>query len=295
MENVDRRELELTHRVDKYLNRIILGDCLDILRRNDFPTVDLVFTSPPYEDARINCCKLKGEAWVDWAFERYSACHSACRGLTAWVVNGRTRNFRWSATPILLMESLYYADIPLRKPPVFHRVGIPGSGGPDWLRDDYEFIICSSEGKLPWSDNTACGNPPKFGPGGPPSHRLPDGSRINAKVQTRRKPDGSRPRDGLYKPPKIANPGNVISLGAVGGGNMGSKLCHLHPAPFPEALAEFFIKSFCPPEGVVCDPFAGSGTTLAVAKRLKRKYIGIEVDPKWVKLCERRVKEVQGG
>jgi hypothetical protein len=213
--------------------------------------------------------------------------------LTAWVVEGRTKNFEWSATPVLLMAALLDAGVKLRKPPIYHRVGIPGSGGPDWLRNDYESIICASRGKLPWSKNTAMGHPPIFGPGGPPSHRMADGTRVNAKLQTRRKPDGSRPRDGLYRPPKIANPGNVLSLGAVGGGNIGSKLAHEHPAPFPEKLAEFFIKSFCPPGGLVLDPFAGSGTTLAVAKRLGRNYIGIDNDEKWVELSKRRLAEVE--
>lgn len=271
------------------INKVIRGDCLEVLSLFPTGSVDLVFTSPPYEDARLNCGRLKGQAWVDWAKVIFVETHRITKGLNAWVINGRTRKFAWSGTPALLMADLLRAGISLRKPSIFHRVGIPGSGGPDWLRDDYEFVICSSRGKLPWSDNTACGHPPKFGPGGLPSHRLADGTRINAKVQTRRKPAGSRPRDGVYKPPKIANPGNVLSLGAAGGGNIGSKLAHEHPAPFPEKLAEFYIKSFCKPGGIVLDCFCGSGTTLAVAKKLGRKYIGIDISPEYVALSKRRL------
>jgi site-specific DNA-methyltransferase (adenine-specific) len=70
---------------------------------------------------------------------------------------------------------------------------------------------------------------------------------------------------------------------------MGSPLAHENEAPFPEKLAEFFVKSFCPPEGIVLDPFCGSGTTLAVAKRLNRHYQGIDIRQSQVDLATRRL------
>ena len=63
---------------------------------------------------------------------------------------------------------------------------------------------------------------------------------------------------------------------------MGSKLCHENEAPFPEQLAEFFIRSFAPPAGLVCDPFAGSGTTLAVAVQWGRRAVGCDIRPSQV-------------
>lgn len=278
---------------------IIEGDCLEVLSKMDDDSVDLIITSPPYEDARTYGVdfNIKGQEWVNWAIERYVQCCRVSKGLVAWVIEGRTRQFRWSATPALFMADLHRAGIKLRKPPIYRRVGIPGSGGPDWWRNDYEFIVCASKGKLPWSDNTATGHPPKFGPGGEPSHRLADGTRVSAKIQTRRKANGERKRDGLYKPPAKANPGNVINHPEVidchgGGGHLGSKLAHENEAPFPESLVEPFVLCFCPPGGTVLDPFCGSGTTLAVAAKHDRNFIGIDVRKSQVELSTKRLQEV---
>jgi len=67
-------------------------------------------------------------------------------------------------------------------------------------------------------------------------------------------------------------------------------LAHENEAPFPEKLAEFMVRSFCPPNGIVLDPFAGSGTTCAVAKKWGRKYIGIDIRQSQVDLTNRRIK-----
>jgi DNA modification methylase len=62
-----------------------------------------------------------------------------------------------------------------------------------------------------------------------------------------------------------------------------------HFAPFPEALCEKPIKASCPPGGIVLDPFIGSGTTAVVARRLGRRYLGIDLSAEYVKLAERRL------
>jgi DNA modification methylase len=132
------------------------------------------------------------------------------------------------------------------------------------------------------------------------SYRTADGTRVNAKTGSPRKPDGRRERQG-YKPPKLANPGNVIdcaaeeeaglvvNCGAVGGGRMGSPLAHKNEAPFPEKLVDFFVRSFCPPGGLALDPFCGSGTTLAVAVRHGRRAFGCDLRASQVELTRRRL------
>ena len=63
-----------------------------------------------------------------------------------------------------------------------------------------------------------------------------------------------------------------------------------HFAVFPESLVEPIIKAASPVGGVVLDPFAGSGTTLRVARRLGRSWIGIEINPEYAEMCLARVK-----
>lgn len=64
-----------------------------------------------------------------------------------------------------------------------------------------------------------------------------------------------------------------------------------HFAVFPEKLVEPMIKAGCAIGGVVLDPFMGSGTTGLVAKKLQRHYIGIELNPEYIKIAEKRIGE----
>jgi len=395
---------------------IIKGDCIAEMQKMPTDSVDLVFGSPPYEDARTYGIdfKLKGQAWVDWMVAVYIESLRVCKGLVAYVVEGKTRKFSYSGTPLLLAADLLRAGVTLRKPPAFHRSGIPGSGGPDWLRNDYEFIICATNGgRLPWSDSCVMGHPPIYSPGGQMSHRTRAGDRVNEKrmqavrnsvgaeeipggttgdksrlqeetilrselrrgvtgkdaqgfprecqrqsigpqdnsegsvrkmrsaTQPARSPFGQESEKQLrfqsdrslfvvssertqeasdvlpmreaskgqgdvrgtlqkvasgvkkgYNPPRLANPGNVIRCN-VGGGQMGSRLSHSNEAPFPLALAEFFVRSFCPPGGITLDPFCGSGTTGAAAVKAGREFIGIDVRASQVALTYRRLSEAR--
>lgn len=293
--------------------------------------VDLVFCSPPYEDARTYGIdfKLRGEEWVEWCIPRFMECLRVCKGLVAWVVAGKTKGFSYSCTPELLMADLKRSGVTLRRPPIYHRVGIPGSGGPDWLRADHAIIVCAtSGGKLPWSHNTAMGHPPKWAPGGSMSHRRSDGTRVNqwggsarstggersqegqlteakprpshrftTKRQLRkggsRRGPGDERRDHGYTLPAVANPGSVIAC-KVGGGHMGHPLSHKNEAPFPESLAAFFIRSFCPPDGWVLDPYSGSGTTAVVALKYDRRGMGIELRDEQCVIARERINDVVG-
>jgi len=78
------------------------------------------------------------------------------------------------------------------------------------------------------------------------------------------------------------NPGDVLNIST-------KPHTFAHFAVFPEALVEPLIKAGCPQEGVVLDPFTGSGTTLQVALELGLDAIGIEISKEYIPLIERRI------
>ena len=62
-----------------------------------------------------------------------------------------------------------------------------------------------------------------------------------------------------------------------------------HFAVFPEELVETPIKAGCPEKGVVLDPFFGSGTVGVVAQKLNRQWVGIDLNPEYIKIAEKRI------
>lgn len=66
----------------------------------------------------------------------------------------------------------------------------------------------------------------------------------------------------------------------------------LHFAKFPSALCEIPILTTCPKDGIVLDPFFGSGTTGLVARKLLRNYIGIELNSEYIKIAQRRLNNI---
>lgn len=65
----------------------------------------------------------------------------------------------------------------------------------------------------------------------------------------------------------------------------------LHPSQKPVTLLLPLIETFCSPDGLVLDPFAGSGSTLLAAEMLGRSYLGIELDPGYHAIASRRLRE----
>lgn len=259
-------------------------------------SVDLVFGSPPYLNQRTYSGmnpERSGQHWVDWMAGIYRKCLRICKGAVCFVVDSPTKNYSWTALPHLLAADLVRGGITLRRDLFYRRDGIPGSGGPDWFANKVEYIICATRGgKLPWSDNTACGRPPVTSP-----------RRGN---MTNRKVSGDR-EDKAFIDPKLANPGNAATVGFAdpelielaetwvdcgnAGGHLGDAIAHESEAPFPESLAAFAVKSLCPPGGTVCDPFTGSGTTAKVAVMNGRNFVGCEMRLAQVELACKRVRK----
>lgn len=64
-----------------------------------------------------------------------------------------------------------------------------------------------------------------------------------------------------------------------------------HPAMFPEKLVERVLKLFSFKNDIILDPFNGVGTTTVVAKKLMRKYVGIDISKEYCKIAEKRTEK----
>jgi DNA modification methylase len=62
-----------------------------------------------------------------------------------------------------------------------------------------------------------------------------------------------------------------------------------HFAVLPDTLIVDCIKAGCPENGIVLDPFMGSGTTAVVARKLNRNYIGFELNPMYIKISNKKI------
>jgi len=62
-----------------------------------------------------------------------------------------------------------------------------------------------------------------------------------------------------------------------------------HPAVFPLALATDCVATWSNPGDIVLDPFSGSGTTAKAAKELGRRFLGLEINPEYCAIAERRI------
>jgi len=64
---------------------------------------------------------------------------------------------------------------------------------------------------------------------------------------------------------------------------------NVHPTVKPVKLMAYLIELGCPSDGVVLDPFVGSGTTCLAAQKLGRHWIGIEINPEYYEIARRRI------
>jgi DNA modification methylase len=125
-------------------------------------------------------------------------------------------------------------------------------------------------------NNTLGGLPPE-------APRGPDGRRVTA---VKGKENSEQHRDGERWPnPEGANARTVWTIAT-------EPTPFAHFATWPTKLVSRMIQAGCPPGGTVLDPFAGSGTTLLVARKLGRQSIGIELSESYCKLAAERTQQL---
>ena len=157
---------------------------------------------------------------------------------------------------------------------IYHKSGAPGAWWNARFRVDHEYL-------------------PIFFKGERPAYFDKEPLKVEAKwAGVAIKGGGSRKTDGTTTERKVVMTADLKCRGTVWDYmNCGdkNKLKYQHPATFPDKLAEDAIICFCPPDGIVLDPFMGSGSTAVGAIKLKRHYIGFDCSQEYCDLAEKRV------
>ena len=253
------------------VNKIICEDNITYLKTLPDECIDFVITSPPYDALRdYNGYKLDLHGL---GVELLRVLKDG--GLCVMVIQDSTRDFAKSLTSFrTIVDWCDNIGFRLFECNIYNRQGTEGAWWKKRFRVDHEYMPIFLKGKRPqYFDKENIKIPSKHG------GKVMTG----ANIRTKNGQTGSR--KVKINPTKC--PGTVMSFGNTCGGE--SKLKSKHPAVFPNMLAYDMIEFFCPKDGIVIDPFNGSGTTTLAAKCLGRNYIGIDVSEEYNQIARERL------
>ena len=254
------------------VNKIICEDNITYLKTLPDECIDFVITSPPYDALRdYNGYKLDLHGL---GVELLRVLKDG--GICVMVIQDSTRDFAKSLTSFrTIVDWCDNIGFRLFECNIYNRQGTEGACWKKRFRVDHEYMPIFLKGKRPqYFDKENIKIPSKHG------GKVMTG----ANIRTKNGQTGSR--KVKINPTKC--PGTVMSFGNTCGGE--SKLKSKHPAVFPNMLAYDMIECFCPKDGIVIDPFNGSGTTTSAAKCLGRNYIGIDVSEEYNQIARERLK-----
>ncbi|MEK7541691.1 MAG: DNA methyltransferase [Patescibacteria group bacterium] len=250
------------------LNKIICGDAVEVMQAMPSDCVDLVVTSPPYDELRN---------YNGYAFNFEGVAKGLFRvikkgGVLVWVVGDKINKGNRSFTSF--RQAIFFQSLGFSA----HDVMIYRKKNTPFMRSNaytncYEFMFVFSKGS-PKTFNPLKTKTVRQGQEMLPFNKKADG--INKKIR------------GELKPEKTLT--NIWDYAVGFGGSTSDKIAFQHTAVFPERLAEDHILSWTKIGDVVFDPMCGSGTTCKMAGINKRHYIGCDISKEYVELTENRLR-----
>lgn len=263
---------------------VLTGDALALLPELPKKSVDLFFTSPPYADQRAYS-RIHPDRYVEWFMPFARAMFEATSDTGSLALNIKNRVA--GSGPLRGQRHPYVYELVLALQHMGWRWietyiwakpnAVPGKFGPR-TKDSFEYVYHFARGDRPYFNLDDIRRPYKA-----------DASEI-----ARREKDSlgrrttaagfGRDRKNTYARGG-ADPGNVVTVAQSYNQYNGVA----HTAAMPEGLAEFFVKSLSPAGGLVFDPFAGSGTTVVVARRAGRQAAGIELHESFAAAARSRI------
>lgn len=255
------------------MNKILHGDCLELMAAMESDSIDLTVTSPPYDNLRD---------YNGYSFDFKGIAKELYRitkpgGVVVWVVGDAT--VKGSETGTSFRQALYFKETGFRlhDTMIYQKDSI---SFPDINRyyQIFEYMFIFSKGK-PKTTNLLKDRKNKWANGKKHikgNYRTKEGGVKRHNKQNLLKPYGVR-----FNIWRISTGKNKTTMDDTGS-------C---PAIFPEKLAEDHILSWSNPGDLVFDPMAGSGTTLKMAKKNGRDYLGCEISEEYIEVIKERLSE----
>ena len=256
------------------INKIYNENCLDTMAKMPDNFVDLVVTSPPYDNLRD---------YNGYSFDFENVANEIGRvlkygGTMVWIVGDAT--IKGSETGTSFIQALHFKNIVglnLNDTMIWNKNGFTAVGALKYRYGQvFEYMFVFSKGVAKTFN--------------------PINDRPNK--QAGRKQIGSiRQKDGTTKPKSTNGTitpdfGIRFNVWDVTPENSNTNRCH--PAMFPEQLANDHIISWSNEGDLVYDPFMGSGTTAKMALLNNRNYIGSEISKEYCEIAEQRLKMCGG-
>ncbi|HCJ65958.1 MAG TPA: site-specific DNA-methyltransferase [Elusimicrobia bacterium] len=264
---------------------IKIGDCLEVLKKFPDNSFNLIITSPPYADSRIdNYGGITPDKYVEWFLLRTKEFYRVLKPNGTFILNIKEKAVngeRHTYVLELILEMrkqgwLWTEEF------IWHKKNCHPGKWPNRFRDAWERCLQFNKSKKfdMYQENVM----------------VPMGDWVKTRLKKLGKNDvirfNSNSGSGFGKNisnwvgRNMAYPSNVLYF-ATETSNKN------HSATFPKALPEWFIKLFTKEYDWVLDPFLGSGTTCEAAYELKRNSVGIDIVVDYVKMAKKKVKEVE--
>ena len=259
--------------VSPYSDVILNGDSAQVLKSFPDNCVDLVVTSPPYDQIRdYNGFELDLHAIGEQLFRVLKN-----GAVAVMVIQDSTVHFAKTLTSFrTIVDWCDNVGFKLFETVIYHKNGTEGAWWKSRFRVDHEYMPIFFKG-----DRVAYFNKEPL--------KIP--SKHGGKVMTgsgNRRTDGKTTRTVTRQINSMKCRGTVWDYLMAGDKN---PLKREHPAVFPDKIPYDFIQCFCPEGGLVLDPFVGCGSTAVMAKILNRHYVGIDISEKYCDLARRRIEK----
>ena len=230
-----------------------------------------------FKEKEKRICQHCGKEFEGWKFQNF--CGSACSGVdnTPREVKGKMPDKCLTLIPFRFAIEMINRGWILRNVIIWHKPNCMPSSVKDRFTVDFEYLFFFSKKKKYYFET-------QYEP-------LAESSLVDKRLDNQPSKGKGKTEQGKYA---MQHCGVMHSRGR----NKRTvwSICpkpfkEAHFAVYPEELCETPIKAGCPKDGIVLDPFFGAGTTGLIALKQGKKFIGLELNPEYIKIAEKRLEK----